>query len=78
MDDGDKATIEAFAKGDESSRTAAVEAFRRCLLEEGVVEGPCMLFMSEVDNPIPDALLRAQYRKMVVSLAGRDGPAFTA
>ncbi|MBN3760992.1 hypothetical protein [Burkholderia sp. Ac-20365] len=58
--------IRAVANGDRSQLDAAREAFYRAGRRHGIESCPELQFMSEVLAPVPDFLLRAQYRKAVL------------
>ena len=63
MNDGDKSVIEQFASGASGLRASAIEAHRRNIPAVGVRGNVHMRFMAEVDNPVPDLVLRARYRE---------------
>ena len=64
MTANEKDLIKRFALGDKSLRDAAIAIHRKELQETGKVRGtPEMDFMAEIDNPCPDLMLRAMYRK---------------
>ncbi|RUW56842.1 hypothetical protein [Mesorhizobium sp. M8A.F.Ca.ET.021.01.1.1] len=69
----DKIAIAAYASGIDSFITSALLGFRRSLEAGEPIEGPYMLFMSEVDSPVPDLALRAKYRQMVIEAEKADG-----
>ena len=65
----DKAVIYLFAvyEGYENLRVAAIDIYRKYLPHrEAYGSHPEMNFMSEVDTPCPDLLLRATYRKALL------------
>jgi len=66
LSDSDRILIERFAAGDETLRGRAIDAYRRAL-SAGPGQGPHMRFMAEVDNAMPDLLLRAQYRQALTT-----------
>ena len=78
MTDEDKKAIERYARAHytnpriEEMRQAAIEAHRRNLRDPKSGENPRegwnshMRFMSEVDTPVPDYVLRATYRKQLL------------
>lgn len=55
----EKEIIQHFAMGEIHLRKDAIEIHRRNLPDN---QTPEMLFMSEIDNPCPDLILRARYR----------------
>jgi hypothetical protein len=68
--DADKEAIRALAAGEQGARANAVAAFRTSLRIHGTRHGcPYFNFMSEVDNPCPDLLLRGRYREAVLATA---------
>ena len=67
MSQADIDLIVAFAKGDNTLREMAGDAFRRNIGIVGVRENKYQRFMAEVNNPAPDLALRARYRADVVS-----------
>lgn len=66
METADRELIERFAAGETSLREAAIEAFRRNIPAVGIRGDECMMFMSEIDSPMPDLALRARYRRAVL------------
>ena len=79
LTDEEKSAIYRLAEGEKSVREQAIEIFRLELkrLSDGGYRGdirsvsPEMAFMSEVDHPCPDYILRGKYRLEVLA-AGRD------
>lgn len=59
------ATIKAFAAGDKSLREDAIAIHRKYLQDQELRDTNAMLFMSEVDNPCPDYILRNRYRRLL-------------
>ena len=69
MTEGQKATIQAFARGDKTLRAEAIAIHRDHLLKYGIVPtDPFFNFMSEIDNPCPDLSFRAKYRAQVIKV----------
>ncbi len=66
MSASDADVIRKFAAGDKTLRDQAVAIHRKWIPTIGVRGTPEQDFMSEVDNPCPDLLLRGQYRKRLV------------
>jgi hypothetical protein len=67
MDASDKDIIRRFAAGDQTLRDEAIRIYRVRVRIHGLCRGqPYFDFMSEVDNPCPDLLLRARYREQVL------------
>lgn len=66
VDERDREIIEAFAGGAKDRRDEAIDVYRKAL-RVGLVSSssPHLSFMSEIDNAVPDLLLRATYRKAV-------------
>lgn len=60
-------TIKAFAAGDSSLRAKAIEIHRKHLKSSDLHNTPAMRFMSEIDHPCPDLMLRNQYRKALLA-----------
>lgn len=54
----------------ETDRERAVAAHRRVIQESGYLQSPEGRFMSEIDNPCPDLMLRSMYRKKLLNTAG--------
>ena len=46
----------------QDDRAAAIEAHRRVIREPGYLKTPEGKFMSEIDNHVPDLMLRSRYR----------------
>lgn len=68
MTDADKLLIREVAAGRSIHREAAIAAYRTALRAGESRNNPYMLFMSEVDNTVPDLALRATYRRQVLGL----------
>ena len=62
----DKEIIFLFAAGDTSFRVTAINIYREHLPKLGARANIHMCFMSEIDNPSPDAELRAFYRRRIL------------
>jgi hypothetical protein len=60
MTDKEKKIIRRFAKGDKDLRSQALEIHRRNLQDLNSDE---QRFMSEIDSPCPDFLMRRYYRE---------------
>ncbi|WP_080441409.1 hypothetical protein [Burkholderia ubonensis] len=62
----ERGAIRAVARGDKTNLAAAREAFDRVVPRHGV--GSCVepQFMAEVLAPVPDLMLRSQYRAAVL------------
>lgn len=69
LSDDERRLIERFAGGDHDLRACAIDAYRRALLAGEKRSGPHMGFMAEVDNAVPDLLLRGQYRQVLAAQA---------
>ena len=68
--DADKRTIEACARQVPGAIKDAIAIHRSYMRTHGVRHGdPYFDFMSEVDNPCPDPMLRNRYRKAVLALS---------
>ena len=66
MTESEKSLILRFAKGEEECRLWAIDIHRRyisTLCVRGTIE---QNFMAEVDNPVPDLLLRRAYRTALI------------
>lgn len=74
MTEADRRAIAAYAAGDAGNRDEAIAAYRRNLGTVGPRGDDFMGFMSEVDTPVPDYLLRRQYRDRVLAAAGTASP----
>lgn len=71
--DADKRDIRDCARNVAGARDRAIAVHRAYLRTHGVRRGdPYFDFMSEVDNPCPDLLLRSRYREAVVALSPAD------
>jgi hypothetical protein len=70
----ERAAIRAFARGDKTSRAAALRSFHAFLARnrgQAPERWPLeMQFMSEIDSPSPDLALRAEYRRKLVESNG--------
>ena len=64
MSQADIDTIRAFALGDETKRLEAIQAHRRNLGSPAATS-LYMRFMSEIDTPAPDLMLRYDYRRRI-------------
>ncbi len=62
MSPEDKDIIRRYAAGASELRQEAIAAHRRAIPTDGVRGTPEPDFMAEIDNPVPDVLLRSQYR----------------
>lgn len=72
LSDADKRDIRDCARGIAGAKEKAVAIHRRYLRTHGLRHGdPFFDFMSEVDNPCPDLLLRATYRETVLKTASK-------
>ncbi|KVO17509.1 hypothetical protein WJ74_08570 [Burkholderia ubonensis] len=58
--------IRAVARGDKTNLAAAREAFDRAVPRHGVDSCVELQFMAEVLTPVPDLMLRSQYRAAVL------------
>lgn len=67
MSDDERRLIERFAGGDHDLRERAIAAYRRAMLTDKGRDGPHMRFMAEIDNVVPDLLLRGQYRQALTA-----------
>jgi hypothetical protein len=65
----ERAAIRALAAGDKSQLPVAKAAFDRALPMHGINACIELQFMSEVLAPVPDLLLRANYRAAVIKQA---------
>ncbi|MCB4349502.1 hypothetical protein LA345_37445 (plasmid) [Burkholderia vietnamiensis] len=66
LTDAERTAIRAVAAKDKTQLDAARAAFHRAVAKHG--SGACveLQFMSEVLSPVPDLLLRSQYRAAVL------------
>jgi len=66
--DAERATIRAFAAGDEGKRDEAIGAYKRIIDRTGKVYrgDPCFEFVGEFNNPCPDYGYRAMMRRLVL------------
>ncbi|UEC05428.1 hypothetical protein [Burkholderia vietnamiensis] len=70
LTDTEQTAIRAVASGDRSSLDAARAAFDRAAPIHGVAACVELQFMAEVLAPVPDLLLRANYRAAVLKQRG--------
>lgn len=68
LSENDEAIIRAFANGENPRRSEAIDIYRRYYKAWGPRYGTniFMDFMSEVDCPVPDLLLRARFRMKIL------------
>lgn len=66
LTEAEKSSIRAVAAGDKAQIEAARAAFNRAAPEHGVDACAELQFMAEVLAPVPDLLLRSQYRAAVL------------
>ncbi|WP_042974559.1 hypothetical protein [Burkholderia sp. AU4i] len=66
LTEAEKAAIRAVAAGDKESVNAARAAFDRAAPKHGVSACVELQFMGEMLAPVPDLLLRSQYRAAVL------------
>ena len=72
--DADKRYIGDCARRVAGAMGKAIAIHRAYLRTHGVRRGdPYFDFMSEVDNPCPDLLLRSRYRDAVLAVVGNAG-----
>lgn len=66
--DDERATIRAFASGDETKRASAINAYRGVMRRTGKVfrGDPYFEFVGEFDGPCPDYGYRAMMRRLVL------------
>jgi len=64
----EKHAIRLFADGDEALRDQAIKIYRYYIPTMGAHGNgsPEQDFMSEIDTPVPDLVLRAHYRKVLL------------
>ena len=68
LSDADKRDIRDCARRVAGATDRAIAVHRAYLRTHGVRRGdPYFDFMSEVDNPCPDLLLRSRYREVVLA-----------
>lgn len=60
--------IRRFATGEVGLRNRAIQISRKYRPTD--LKSPEQLFMQEIDNPVPDLALRANYRKALLSEEG--------
>ena len=65
MNSARKRVIRGYAAGRNDYRDLAISAYRSALRDGEPTDTPWMLFMAEIDCPVPDLALRARYREMV-------------
>lgn len=76
MDPADQAIVARFAAGEPALREQVIAIHRRYNLTVGPRAGAHQQFLAEVDNVVPDLMLRAKYRQTVLNLHGlKLGPA---
>ncbi|WP_420213396.1 hypothetical protein ACN8ZM_39955 (plasmid) [Burkholderia aenigmatica] len=63
----ERASIRAVAAQDKTQLEAARAAFDRAAPKHGIASCVELQFMAEVFAPVPDLLLRSQYRKAVLA-----------
>lgn len=66
LTDAERAAIRAVAAKDKTQLDAARAAFQRAAPKHGIDACIELRFMSEVLAPVPDLLLRSQYRAAVL------------
>jgi hypothetical protein len=66
LTDAERLAIRAVAGGDRSQLDAASRAFDRAVPLHGVASCIELQFMAEVLAPVPDLVLRSQYRKALL------------
>lgn len=70
MDGPEREIIRRFAGGERALFDEAVRIYRNNIRQYGLQHGDAHFdFMSEVDCPVPDLLLRARYRRRVLDIA---------
>lgn len=67
LTDAERVAIRAVASDDQSQLDAASRAFDRAAPLHSVASCIELQFMSEVLAPIPDLILRSQYRKALLN-----------
>jgi hypothetical protein len=73
LSDADKRDIRDCARGMAGAKAKAIAIHRCYLRTHGVRRGdPYFDFMSEVDNPCPDLLLRSRYRAAILAHASEE------
>lgn len=62
----ERAIIKAFANGDKTLREQSIKIFHQYL--DGIAnnEDHALQFMSEIDNPCPDHILRNRFRRLLI------------
>lgn len=66
LTDAERLAIQAVAAGDKAQLEAARSAFQRAAPSHGIESCVELQFMVEVLAPVPDLLLRSQYRAAVL------------
>ncbi|MDF0506499.1 hypothetical protein POK33_37735 [Burkholderia cenocepacia] len=66
LSEAEKSSIRAVAAGNKAQIDAARAAFNRAAPEHGIDACVELQFMAEVLAPVPDLLLRSQYRAAVL------------
>ncbi|KVT75819.1 hypothetical protein WT25_02635 [Burkholderia territorii] len=66
LSEAERTAIRAVASGDKARLPAARAAFNRAAPEHGITACVELQFMAEVLAPVPDLLLRSQYRAAVL------------
>lgn len=74
LDAVDFAVVRRLAEGDHSAREAARAVYDKHLESGRLSNSPEMNFLSEVFAPVPDFLLRANYRRQVLALVAPSSP----
>lgn len=69
LTDAERVAIRGLASGDKTQLEAAQGAFDRAARQHGVDSCVELQFMAEVLAPVPDLLLRSQYRAAVLKQA---------
>ncbi len=66
LSEAERQAIRAVAEGDRSQLDYARRAFHRAAPQHGVASCVELQFMSEVLTPVPDLLLRSDYRRALL------------
>jgi len=66
MTEEEKQVIRAFAEGKKELQDQAIAIHRKNIPLIGARGTPEQDFMAEVDNPVPDYILRALYRRKLL------------
>ncbi|AVA38091.1 hypothetical protein Cmtc_59170 [Cupriavidus sp. TKC] len=69
LTEAERVAIRGLASGDKTQLEAAQGAFNRAARQHGVDSCVELQFMAEVLAPVPDLLLRSQYRAAVLKQA---------